>query len=89
MEMEKDTNKPTRVHILDIVKKEYLAVRKHFNLSKIRAFLWHMKAEEEGTGMIKGEFFMSLSREDRDKLLLELIAIKGIDLYIIKDKSGV
>jgi hypothetical protein len=39
--------------------------------------------------MIKGEFFMSLSREDRDELLLELIAIEGIDLYTIKDKSGV
>jgi hypothetical protein len=87
--MEKDTNKPTRVRALDIVKKEYPAVRKYFNLSKIRAFLRHIKAEEEGTSMIKGEFFMSLSGEDRDELLLELIAIEGIDLYTIKDKSGV
>jgi hypothetical protein len=32
---------------------------------------------------------MSLSGEDKDKFLLELIAIKGIDLYIIKDKLRV
>jgi hypothetical protein len=89
MEMEKDANKPTRVRALDVVKKEYPAVGKHFNLSKIRAFLRHMKAEEEGTGMTKGEFFMSLSGKDRDELLSELIAIEGIDLYAIKDKSGV
>ena len=74
---------------LDIVKKEYPAVRKHFNLSKTRAFLRHIKVEEEGTGMTKGEFFISLNREDRDKLLLELIAIEGIDLYAVKDNSGV
>jgi len=87
--MEKDTNKLTRVCALDVIKKEYLAVRKHFNLSKIRAFLRHMKAKEEGTSITKGEFFISLSREDRDKLLLKLIAIKGINLYAIKDKLRV
>jgi len=48
-----------------------------------------MKAKEEGTSITKGEFFISLSREDRDKLLLKLIAIKGINLYAIKDKLRV
>ena len=87
--MEKDANKLTRVRALNVIKKEYPAVKKHFNLSKIRAFLRHMKAKEEGTSIIKGEFFMSLNRKYRDELLLELIAIKGVDLYAIKDKSGV
>ena len=49
----------------------------------------HIKAKEEGTSIIKGEFFISLSKEDRDKLLLKLVAIKGVNLYTIKDKSGV
>ena len=89
MEMEKDADKPTRVRALDVVKKEYPAVKKHFNLSKTRAFLQHIKAKEEGTSIIKGEFFISLSKEDRDKLLLKLIAIEGVNLYAIKDKSGV
>ena len=48
-----------------------------------------MKAKEEGTSITKGEFFISLNRKYRDELLLELIAIKGVDLYAIKDKSGV
>jgi len=48
-----------------------------------------MKAKEEGTSITKGEFFISLSREDRDELLLELVAIEGVNLYAIKDKSGV
>jgi hypothetical protein len=81
--MEKDTNKLTRVCALDVIKKEYLAVRKHFNLSKIRAFLRHMKAKEEGTSIIKGEFFMSLNRKYRDELLLELIAYKSTPFIAI------
>ena len=37
--MEKDANKLIRVCALNVIKKEYLAIKKHFNLSKTRAFL--------------------------------------------------
>jgi hypothetical protein len=42
-----------------------------------------MLEQEEGYSMTKGEFFLSLNREQRDKLLLELININGVEIYAI------
>jgi predicted peroxiredoxin len=80
IKQERDANKLINIHALNIIKKEYIAVAKHFNLSKTRAFLRHIKAKEKGIKILKGELFLSLKGKDKDKLLFKLIIIEGIIL---------
>jgi hypothetical protein len=62
---------------------------KLFNLLKIKAFLLYIITAKNSTSIIKTKFFLIINGIDRNKLVLEFIAIKGIELYAIKDIKGI